>query len=274
MVREIIAEMYAQRSLLAALVRKELQGRYSRPWLGWAWALVAPLAQTVILYVVFALFLKFRIVGMPFVLYLSSAVFVWGYFQASVLGAATSLVDNRNLLREARLPHYFLPLAVCLANGAHFLPGLGGVLILSWIMMGELPLALWALPLVILLLLGLTVAVGVVLSLLYVRVRDIKYLAEILLQVLFYSTPVFYSLSLVRESFPSFLWVLYGCNPFVGLVSLFRGTLIAGALPDALRELGAWMLILPAPLACGCALWVSALLYRRFKTRINDYLSY
>src|SRR3989338_2265063 len=87
--------------LIKELVLKDLKIRYSRPMLGFLWAFLSPFLIVGVFYLVFSLILKVQTEEAPFFLYLMSAVFPWQFFHNSVISSTTSLVDNKNLLREA-----------------------------------------------------------------------------------------------------------------------------------------------------------------------------
>ena len=121
---EILKEIWSRRDLIRELVVKDLKLRYSRPLLGAMWAFLLPFLTVLIFYVVFCRVLRVRVEEAPFILYLMSAVFPWRFFQDSLSCSTTSLMDNKNLLRETRFPHYLIPLSVVLANAVNFLPSL------------------------------------------------------------------------------------------------------------------------------------------------------
>jgi lipopolysaccharide transport system permease protein len=130
------------------------------------------------------------------------------------------------------------------------------------------------LPFVLLIHLTLTAGLSVIFSILYLRRRDIKYILDVLLLLFFYLTPAFYSISLVKESFPGLAFKLYLFNPLVCVLTLYRITLIKGfyaATGGELSALTAFLVSLAAAIAVlSLAFWY----YRANKDKINDYLSY
>jgi len=185
-----------KRQLIVQLVIKELKVRYSTVSLGFVWALLSPLLITGVLYLVFFCFLHITIPEAPFLLYLMSATFTWKFFQDSVQGATTCLLDNRALLKDSVLEHYFIPVTVVIVNAIMFLPALFLLVALSWFMAGGLALSIILLPIVFLLHVGSTAGLAVILSIVYVRWRDIKYVLEPLLALLFYLHRFFILLAL------------------------------------------------------------------------------
>lgn len=117
----IIQELFAKRNLIQELVIKDLKIRYSRPLLGFLWAFLSPFLTVAVFYVVFCVILKVEITEAPFVFYLMSAIFPWRFFQDSLMCSTTSLVDNKNLIRESNFPHYLIPLSIVFTNLIIFL---------------------------------------------------------------------------------------------------------------------------------------------------------
>ncbi|OGX44423.1 MAG: hypothetical protein A3G38_02375 [Omnitrophica WOR_2 bacterium RIFCSPLOWO2_12_FULL_51_8] len=261
-------------NLLINLVIRDLKIRYRRPALGFLWAFLAPLLTVLIFYLVFARFLKVKIAEAPFTLYLMTSIFSWGFFQGSLSASVTCLMDSRNLIKEAKFPHYLIPVSITLANAINFLPVLIILVIISFFWLRGLPVFILALPLVLAIHLAITAGMSIILSILYVRWRDLKYVLDAALALLFYLTPVFYPLALVKDSLPRKLFLLYLANPFVGILNFYRTCLLKGfygfVREDAgLPEMAAVPLIF-ALLVLSLAAWF----YAKQKDRINDYLSY
>jgi lipopolysaccharide transport system permease protein len=267
-------ELSQRRSLLYQLVLKELKTRYARPALGFFWAFLSPFLTVLIFYLVFACFLKIKIAEAPFTLYLMTSVFGWGFFQGSLSASVTCLVDSRNLVKEAKFPHYLIPVSITLANAINFLPVLVILVIVSFLLLRGLPVFILALPLVLAIHLALTTGIAIILSILYVRWRDLKYVLDAALMLLFYSTPVFYSVFLVKDYLPKGVFLFYLANPFVGILNFYRICLLKGFYPYLQKDLGlANTVLIPFAftfLVFGLASW----LYARQKDKINDYLSY
>lgn len=209
-------------NLIYELVRKNLRMRYARSLLGVFWAFLSPFLTVGIFYIVFSLILKVKIEEAPFVLYLMSAVFPWRFFQDSLMLSTTSLVDNKNLIRESRFPHYLIPVSIVFTNAIIFLPSLIILIFASLFVFKGLPLFIVMLPLVLVVHFCIIISLSIILSILYVKWRDVKYILEVLLLLLFYVTPVFYSISLVKKSFSPLLFKAYMSNPFVGILNSYR----------------------------------------------------
>jgi len=262
------------KSLLIQLVLRDLKLRYRRPSLGFLWAFLTPLLTVLIFYLVFACFLKVKIAEAPFVLYLMTSVFTWGFFQGSLSASVTCLMDSRNLIKEAKFPHYLIAISITLANAINFLPVLIILIIASFVLLHGLPIFILSLPLVLAVHLAITAGISIILSILYVRWRDLKYVLDAALMLLFYLTPVFYSISLVKDYLPRGLFLAYLANPFTGILNFYRLSLLKGFYGYVQKDVGLMnAVIIPAVFAL-LVLSFASWLYARQKHKINDYLSY
>jgi lipopolysaccharide transport system permease protein len=270
----IIQEILRRRTLIAELVVKDLKTRYLRTALGFLWVFLSPLVTVVIFYVVFSVILQVKISEAPFSLYLMTAVFSWRFFQDSLMCSASSLIDNKNLIRESNFPHYFIPLSIVLANLLIFLPSLCILIVAAIVFLKNLPVFILLLPAILIIHLAAAIGLSLLVSMLYLKWRDTKYILEVVLQMLFYSTPVFYSIYLVKNSFPSFWFSVYMRNPFVGLLNLYRIALLEGFYYQIKEYSGLLsIMLIPAAFAvCSCLL--GFYFYKKNKNIINDYLSY
>jgi lipopolysaccharide transport system permease protein len=268
-----IKEILNNRNLIRELVAKDLKVRYTRSSLGYFWALLSPLLMVAIFYLVFSVILQAKIKEVPFVLYLMSAIFPWLFFQGSLLSSTSSLVDNKNLIRESNFPQHLIPLSIVLSNAVIFLPSLGILLLTAFLLQKGLSFFIILLPIVLILHFVLTVSLSLFAAVIYPRFRDLKYVLEPVLQLLFYLTPAVYSLSLIKDACGPFWGTVYVFNPFVGLLNLYRLTVFQGFYPFV-REAGLTSLFL-VPLCFTIMVWIgSVYYYRKHKSTVNDYLSY
>lgn len=261
-------------NLLRELVLKDLKIRYSRPRLGFLWAFLSPFFIVIIFYIVFGLFLKIRIEEAPFVLYLMTGVFPWIFFQESALKSTTSLMDNKNLIRESGFPHYLVPVSIVLANFINFLASLLIMIICSLFILKGLPVLILLLPLVVIMHLFMITGLSMVFSILYVKWRDIKYILDASLLLLFYLTPVFYSIFAVKTALSPLLFRLYLYNPFVGMLNLYRIAVLKEEYPVIQDATGLISLIVIPLIFSILILSAGFYMYGKNRNTINDHLAY
>lgn len=266
-------EIYVRRNLIRELVAKDLKLRYSRPALGFFWAFLSPLLIVAIFYLIFSVLLQVKTKEAPFILYLMSGIFSWKFFQDSLMSSVSSLIDNKNLIRESNFPHYLIPLAIVLANATNFMPSLVILVLTALVYLRGLPVFILLLPVILAIHLITAAGISLIVSILYVRWRDTKYILDAALQMLFYLTPVFYSIYLVKGSFGQLWFSIYIHNPLVGILNLYRLTILKGFYP-IIKETGlSSLIVFPVGFATAVLL-LGFYFYKKNKNIINDYLSY
>jgi lipopolysaccharide transport system permease protein len=269
-----VSEITASRELITNLTLRELRTRYKRSVLGWTWSMLNPLATVGIYTVVFKYFFKASApVGEPsgvsnFAVYLLCGLLAWNYFSGCVNGAMATLVGNAGLIKKVYFPREGLVISLVVSNLISFLIELGvlGVILL---LVGSQVLP-W-IPVVLLLVAILTVFVtglGLIVSVLNVYFRDLQYLVgSILLQVLFYLTPIVYPIRFVYDATGGDPWLrrLYTANPTVQFIEAFHRVLYDLRWPSLqnFAYLTAW--------AVG-ALVLGMFVFNRFESRLAEEL--
>jgi len=269
----IIKELSARRNLILQLVFRDLKIRYSRPALGFFWVFLSPFLAVAVFYLVFSLILKVKIKEAPFAFYLMTAVFTWRFFQDSIISSTTSLIDNKNLIKESNFPHYLVPFSITFTNFIIFLPCLAILAITSLVLKAATILILF-LPIIVAVHFIMVFGLSIISSIIYVRFRDIKYILEAALLLLFYLTPAFYSLDFVKESFPPVIFKIYLYNPLTIILSLYRIVFLKGFYGNFQNETGILSIVFIMASFIFIIVVFAAQFYRRNKHSINDYLSY
>ena len=187
------------RAILREMIATDFKVRYQGSALGYLWSLLRPLFLFVILYIVFT---KVFNVGKDvehFPVYLLLGIVLWNFFLEATNSAMTSVVARGDLIKKISIPRYL----VVVSSNASALINLGLnmiiVLILALIS-GVYPQLTWLiLPLILIELWVLSLALGFILSALFVKYRDVSYIWEVLLQAAFYATPILYALSFIKN---------------------------------------------------------------------------
>jgi lipopolysaccharide transport system permease protein len=220
-----ISELWRFRHFWFSLVQVDLSTRYRRSVLGLAWSLIKPLGMTAVMCIVFAALFRTNIVEYgPFVLI---GLTFWGFITESVLGGCATFHLAEGYLRQIRLPAAIFPLRVTLTAGFHFtvllpvlvvgmaflrgLPTLEGILALS----GSLAM---------LLVLGWSLAV--LSGLVTVAFPDMRHILEMVLQIVFYLTPIIYPVEVLQNQRVA-AWLL-AANPLAHVLETLRAPLLDG----------------------------------------------
>lgn len=207
--------------LMYQLTQKEIKARYKQSIVGYAWVILNPLALLLVYTFVFSIIFRFPTNNIPYPIFLFAALLPWMFFQNSILSAANSLVSHSDLLKKVSFPRETIPYSVIIAKGVDFF--FSAIIFVIFILVFKVPLswnALFLLPLFFIQIL-LTTGLSLFLAASNLFYRDIQYLANLLILLWFYITPIVYPLSLVPEKY---IW-FYKLNPLVGLVEGYRSAL-------------------------------------------------
>lgn len=222
-VRRLLADLWQARDLLGMLARQDHRSRYRSASLGLLWSVALPLLQGVVIAVVFSRFVGADLAG-SYVPYVLAGMAAWSYAQSSLVAASTAVVDRAGIAGRIYFPRLVLPAIAPTAN----LLGLGISLAVAELVAlafgSGLHATLLLLPVAALLAWLLAVTAGAVLTLLHVYSRDVRYIVQAGVLVLFYATPVIYSLGepAAGRSLPRGVEPFVLANPFTGVVQLTR----------------------------------------------------
>jgi lipopolysaccharide transport system permease protein len=223
-----LVEVWRYRDLLSLLVWRDFSSRYRQSVLGVGWAIIRPVLSVLVFTVIFGMVAKLPSDGIPYPLFSFAAMMPWLYFANALTNATNSVVLSGPLLTKVYFPRLVLPLA-SVASGLADL-GIQFVLLLGLMLWyGVVPG--WAViltPLFVLECMGVSLALGLWLTALNVKYRDIGHLVPFLIQIWMYLTPIVYSSSLVPERWRP----LYSLNPLVGVVDGFRWAVLGQSAPD------------------------------------------
>jgi ABC-2 type transport system permease protein len=256
----------AQRELLALLVRRELKARYKDSSLGFLWSLLRPLAILIVYYVAIGKFLGAERAIPDFAIYIFTGLIIWQLFSEVVSSSTASIVGNAGLVRKVYLPREVFPLSTVGSALFTYVTQLV-ILVAAVVIVGRVPTGsrLWYLPLSLAVVLVFATAVGLALAAVNVYLRDVQYLVEICLTILFWASPVVYSWRLVRDTLgDSWLADIYLNNPVtLAVLGMQRATWVAGTDEPFPDGLGTRLVI--ALLVGAVLLWLSQRLFNRLE---------
>ena len=217
-----LGELWQYRELLYFLIWRDIKVRYKQTALGAAWAIIQPLFSMLIFSLFFGRLAQMPSDGIPYPLFSLAALVPWTFFANGLNQSSNSLVASANLLKKVYFPRLVIPIATVLAGVVDF--ALSFVVLLGLMAFyGIAPTInlLW-MPLFLLLALVTSLAVGLWMSALNVKYRDVRYIVPFVIQVWMFSTPIVYPSSLLPASWRT----IYGLNPMVGVVEGFRWALL------------------------------------------------
>ena len=223
-----LGAIWDYRELLYILIWRDVKVRYKQTVIGAGWAIFQPVMTMAIFTVVFGSFVKIPSDGLPYAVFAYTALVPWAYFSQALSRSGTSLVGNANLITKVYFPRLLIPLTSVMAPAVDFLFAFLVLLgLIVWF--GIVPTwGLLALPLFFLLAMITALAIGLWLSPLNARYRDVGHGIPFLIQLWMFASPVVYPVSLVPESWR----LLYSLNPMAGVIEGFRWALLGKGSPD------------------------------------------
>jgi lipopolysaccharide transport system permease protein len=223
-----LATIWQYRELLYFIIWRDVKVRYKQTMIGAAWAILQPLMSMMIFTIIFGHLVKVPSNGIPYPLFAYTALLAWNFFSQAVSRSGASLVGDANLISKVYFPRMIVPISAAMAPVVDFAIAFVTLLgMMVWF--GVAPTwGVLALPLFLLLALATALAVGMWLSALNVRYRDVGHTIPFLMQCWMFASPVVYPLSLVPERWR----LLYSLNPMVGVIEGCRWALLGQGSPD------------------------------------------
>ncbi len=254
-----LADLWRYRELIFFLTWRDISVRYKQTALGAAWAVIQPLFTMIVFTVFFGQLGKLPSDGLPYPIFAFCALLPWQLFAYSLTESGNSLVANQNLISKVYFPRVVIPLSATLGGLLDFVIAFCVLLVLMVVYRITPTLAVWTLPLFVLLALITALGAGLWLSALNVEYRDVRYTIPFLTQFWMFITPIAYPSSMVPEGWRA----LYGINPMVGVVEGFRWALLG---TDTQPGAQVWVSVLAA-----LGLFLSGLFYfRRMERTFAD----
>ena len=220
-------ELKEYRDLFYFLVWRDVKVLYAQTILGFSWAILQPLLQIVIFTFVFGKVAKISTDGMPYVLFSSVAIIPWTYMSQAMTQSSQSLVTGQNMLGKIYFPRLLFPVTPVFARLIDFVIS---TIIIVCVMFYYRVLPTWNLllfPMFLLFMISIPMGVGMWLSAMAIRFRDVKYAMPFVIQMLMFSAPIVYSASSISEKYR----IIYSLNPIVGVIEGFRACLLGTPMP-------------------------------------------
>ena len=219
-----LRELWQYRDLVMLFVRRDFVAVYKQTVLGPLWYLIQPLLTTLTFTFIFGQIASLPTDGLPQFLFYMSGTVVWSYFAACLTKTSETFVQNAHLFGKVYFPRMAVPVSILISNLITFL--IQFAMFLAFAMYFVLrgadvhPNWLWVAlsPLLILMMAGLGLGFGVIISSLTTKYRDLRFLVQFGVQLLMYATPVIYPVSSIPERFQ---WAILA-NPMTPVVEAFR----------------------------------------------------
>src|SRR3954464_7530409 len=221
-------ELWRYRDLAGQIALRDITVRYRQTLLGGAWAVLQPIGFMVVFSLFFGKLAGVASNGLPYALFSLAALVPWTFFSNALLLGSDSLVANSALVSKIYFPRIFMPAGILVAGCVDLAISLV-ILMVIVLIYGLTPsLAIFSLPLLIVIAAAAALGTSSALSAINVRFRDVRYVIPFAIQMWLFATPVVYPSSLLGEPWRT----LSAINPMVGVVEGFRwATLGSGNAP-------------------------------------------
>ena len=223
----IFKELYQYRELLKTNVKKEIRGKYKASFLGVLWSFINPLLQVIVYAIVFPYIMKIETEN--YLIFLICGIIPWTWFTTTISQGTTCITNNSNLIKKVYFPREILPISVVTSGLINFF--ISCIIILIFVLISGLGLSwhLLLLPLIAVIQYTISLAIIFLLSAFNVYVKDVEYIVVFIMNMLFYATPVLYSVELFKDTW--LIWI-FRLNPFAHLINAYRDIFYVHRIPQ------------------------------------------
>jgi lipopolysaccharide transport system permease protein len=246
-------ELIEYRDLFFFLVWRDVKAFYAQTILGFSWAILQPLIQIVLFTIIFGKVARVSTEGIPYFLFSTVAIIPWTYMSQAMSSSSQSLIAGKAMLGKIYFPRLIFPITPVLTKLVDFSIS---ILVVIGVMLYYRVLPTWNLlflPLFFVYMISIPAGIGMWLSSLAIRFRDVKHAMPFLMRMMIYTAPIVYSANKIPDSYR----ILYSLNPIVGVIEGFRACLLGQPIP--------WPFIWPGMIAASLLLISGALYFKRME---------
>ena len=227
----MIKELYKYRELLKTNVKKDIRGKYKGSFLGVLWSFINPLLSVLVYAIIFPFIMRTKIDN--YLIYLVVGIIPWTFFTNSINQGMISILINAGIIKKVYFPRIILPISSVTSSLVNFL--ISCLIILVFVIFSGIGISpyLLFLPLVIIIQFILTLGFVFAFSAIEIYARDVEYIVNFLVTMLFYATPILYDPSI----FPKKLQFILNLNPLTYIINGYRDIFYYKQMPNFI-ELG------------------------------------
>jgi lipopolysaccharide transport system permease protein len=223
-----LTELWRYRELLYFFVWRDIKVRYKQTVLGALWAIIQPVAATLLFTVFFGRLggLSKQVTG-SYSLFVFVGLSLWTFYANAVSLAANSLVGSSHLISKVYFPRLLIPISAIFSGLVDFVVAFGFLLVLMAVYQVPPSLLILISPVFVLGTIVVAAGAGILFSALIVSYRDFRYVITFVVQLWLFATPVLYALDIIPPKWR----LLYALNPMVGMIVGFRNAVLGGPMP-------------------------------------------
>ena len=251
-------ELIEYRDLFLFLVWRDIKAFYAQTILGFSWAILQPLIQIILFTIIFGKVAQLNTEGIPYFLFSTVAIIPWTYMSQAMTSSSQSLITGKAMLGKIYFPRLIFPITPVLTKLVDFCISL---LVIVGVMLYYRVLPTWNilfLPLFIIYMVSIPAGIGMWLSSLAIRFRDVKHAMPFMMRMMIYTAPIVYSASSIPDSYR----FLYSLNPLVGVIEGYRACLLGQPIP--------WPFVWPGIITASLLLISGTLYFKRMEWLFVD----
>jgi len=257
--RSDLQEIWQYRELLYFLAWRDLKVRYKQTAIGVLWAVFQPFTTMVVFTIFFGNLAKMPSDGIPYPIFVYTGLLLWQFFSTALADASDSLTRNQAILTKVYFPRIFLPLSSIIVGVVDFL--ISTVILIGMMFYyGYAPnlAGLLLLPLLLFISMMAALGLGLFLSAVNLKYRDVRYVLPFFIQLMMFVTPVIYPASIAGKYAK-----LLALNPMTGVISAARAALLGNAVIN-------WPLLAISGGACLVLLVIGILYFKKSEKYFAD----
>ncbi|MEH0742555.1 ABC transporter permease [Vibrio cholerae] len=253
------------RGFIIGSVKRDFQSRYQTSMLGAIWLIIQPLAMILVYTLIFSQVMKARLPGetgkYAYSIYLCSGILTWGLFAEIISRSKNVFIDNSNLIKKMSFPKICLPVIIVTSSIVNF-SIIFSLFSAFLLILGVFPYEqILEILLVLFIQVVFSTGIGMIVGVLNVFFRDIGQLVDVLLQFLFWSTPIVYAIDIIDARLHSMIML----NPMARIISAYQSIFVHNQSPD-------WSLLMPVMLMSILFCYVGLVLFRKHSADMVDEL--
>lgn len=226
---QLIKEIYNYRELLKTNVKKDIRGKYKGSFLGIMWSFLNPLLQVVVYAIVFPYLMRGAGID-NYIVYLVTGIIPWNYFSVVIATGTTTIKNNEGIIKKVYFPREILLISPVLSGLINFFISCIIVILFCIVFNAGVSVHLIMVPFIAVIQAILSLGIILITSSINVYVQDLEYIVSFILNMLFYGTPIVYSLS--QFSSAGLLAILIKLNPMTTIIDAYRDAFLYHVWPD------------------------------------------
>ena len=222
----IFKRIYQYRELLKTSIKKDIGGKYKNSFLGVIWSFINPLLQICVYAIVFPLIMRNNIEN--YTVFMVCGLIPWTYFSSVINRSSFVMIENGNIIKKVYFPREILPISLATSETITFL--ISTIIIIGFVLLTGVGIS-WLIifyPLLLLAQYILLIGISLIVSCITVYFRDLQHFIGVFLQLLFYGTPIVYSIETIPERFR---WIL-NLNPMTHIIEGYRDIFYYQQMPN------------------------------------------